>query len=213
MLTLVLTAVLSCPAQIAIEVQPGIAVPAIPPVIGRPVRPTGTSPTMMTMQVKDGKLVSERTATIQKAVPVSEKIAQADGTTVEVTKMVIKSVEEKQTISYPVEGTTFQTADGKKIDAEVALKKLKNPKLVVVAMGKVDESLLGALKADTLVVMPAATSTGIIRPGIRPLPAPLPPVKVKPGAIAPLPPVEVKPLPAPAVDLPLEIKPVEKPKR
>jgi hypothetical protein len=208
MLTLVLTAVLSCPAQIAIEVQPGIAVPAIPPAIGMPVRPTGTAPTMMTMQVKDGKLVSEQTTTVQKAVPVTEKVPQADGTTVEVTKMVVQSVQEKQTISYPVEGTTFQTADGKKLDTEAALKKLKSPKLVVVATGKIDESLLGALKADTLVITPAATNTGIIRPGIRPLP----PVKIKPGAVAPLP-IEVKPLPAPAVDLPLEIKPVEKPKR
>jgi hypothetical protein len=168
---------------------------------------------MMTMQVKDGKLVSERTVTIQKAVPVTETVTTADGKTVTVTKTVMQNAEEKQTISYPVEGATFQTAGGKKIEAEAALKMLKSPKLVVVSMNRVDASLLEALKADTLVITPAASNTGIIRPGIRPLPAPLPPVRIKPGAIAPLPAIEVKPLPAPAVDLPVEGKPVEKPKR
>ncbi|MFQ3649522.1 MAG: hypothetical protein SNJ75_04260 [Gemmataceae bacterium] len=217
MLTFVLAAVLISPAQVAVEIQPEIAVPALPAVIGRPARVTTATPMMLTMQVKDGKLVSERTTTVQKVVPVTETITTPDGNSVEVTKMTIQNVEEKQSISYPIEGTTFQTAGGKKLDTEAALKMLRSPRLVVVATVQIDEAVLGALREDTLIVMPAVSNTGRIRPGIRPLPAPVPPVKIlpvpAPGAVAPLPAIQVKPLPAPAVGLPAEIKPVEKPKR
>jgi hypothetical protein len=230
MLSFVLCTILCGPAQVAIEAPPAIAVPAIPPVIGgRPLRVRAASPLLLTMQVKDGKLVSEQTMTLRKAVPVTETITTPDGNTVQVTKQKIQEVAEKQTIRYPVEGTTFQTAGGKKLDAEAALKLLRSPKLVVVVTGTFDETLLGALKPDTLIVMPPATNnTGIIRPGVRPVPVPLPapapapvplpPVKIlpvpAPGAIAPLPAIEeAKPLPAPAVVLPAEAKPVQKPKK
>lgn len=228
MLSFVLCAVLCGPAQVAIEAPPAIAVPAIPPAIGgRPVRVSAASPLLLTMQVKDGKLVSEQTLTTRKIVPVTETITTPDGNTVQVTKQKIQEVAEKQTIHYPVEGTTFQTAGGKKLETEAALKLLRSPKLVVVATTTLDETLLGALKPDTLIVMPAANNTGIIRPGVRPVPVPLPapapapvplpPVKIlpvpAPGAIVPPVAIEIAPLPAPAVALPAEVKPVEKPKK
>jgi hypothetical protein len=196
MFTLLMVTALSAPAQ-GLVIQPALPIAnASGPV----------SPSFLVVKVKDKNLVSETTRQVQKAVPVVEEVAQPDGTTVKVTKTVVQTVEEKQEITYPIDGTTFVTAGGKTVEAEAALKKLKNPTLVVVSnTGQpVDAAFLESIKSDTLVVIPPVKPIGgLIRPGIniRPLPAPAPapgvvapPVIIKPGAIAPVAPIKRAPV-------------------
>ncbi|MGL4550634.1 MAG: hypothetical protein ACRC33_05565 [Gemmataceae bacterium] len=150
MTTLLLTALLTCAAE-----------------------PTGLAPTMMVLQVKDKALVSERKVTVDKAVP--HKVTKVvEGKTVEETVTKVVKEEVKTTsASYPIEGATFQTAGGKKLDPAEALKKLATPTLVVVsADGRpVDEGFLAALKPGTLVVVvPSPSGITPVAPAmIRPI--------------------------------------------
>src|SRR4051794_1655518 len=84
--------------------------------------PTGSAPTMMVLQAKDKMLVRESTVKVREAVPVTETV-KVDGK--EVTRTMLRTVEKdvKVSSSYPIEGTTFQTAGGKKLEKEDALKK------------------------------------------------------------------------------------------
>ncbi|MCI0702691.1 MAG: hypothetical protein L0241_16550 [Planctomycetia bacterium] len=94
-----------------------------------------------------------------------------------------------------VKDLTVTTADGKKMDTADALKKLEKGGIVVVSSnGKpVSPNFLKLFKDDVLVLVSPeltnAATTGIGRPGIRPLPveiqplpAPVPPV-VRPGGV------------------------------
>lgn len=128
-----------------------------------PALPSGPAPTLMVLQAKDKALVSGRTVTVTRTVI-------KDG------KPMTVQEEQKQESTYPLEGATFQTADGKKLGAEAALKKLARPTLVVVSGDgrPVDEGFLAALKPDTLVVTVTLSTVPrpLIRPILRPAPAP-----------------------------------------
>jgi hypothetical protein len=146
--------------------------------------PTGSAPTMMVLQAKDKTLVRESTVQVAEAVPVTEKVTVAGK---EVERTVYRTVlkEKKVTTAYPIDGAAFQTANGKKLEKEEALKKLATPTLVVVSSdGKpVDEGFLAALKPGTLVVTMPMPATGAIMPpvGVRPLPILRPAIKVVPA--------------------------------
>jgi hypothetical protein len=152
--------------------------------------PTGSAPTMMVLQAKDKMLVRESTLKQLERVPVTEKVTVAGK---EVERTVYKTIEKERKFSttYPIDGTTFQTANGKKLEKEEALKKLATPTLVVVSSdGKpVDEGFLAALRPGTLVVVMPTMATGPVAPGVgvRPLPILRPAIKVVP-APAPVPP-------------------------
>ena len=163
--------------------------------------PTGTAPTMMVLQAKDKMLVRESTVKVGETVPVLEEVTVGGK---KVTRTVYRTVEKelKTSTAYPIEGTTFQTAGGKKLEKEEALKKLATPTLVVVSSdGKpVDEGFLAALKPGTLVVVTPMAATGVIMPpgGVRPLPAIRPVIGVVPPAAVP--PAPVPPPAAPKKD-------------
>jgi hypothetical protein len=154
--------------------------------------PTGSAPTMMVLQAKDKMLVREATVKVTEAVPVTETVTVGGR---EVTRTVLRTVEKerKVTTSYPIEGTTFQTAGGKKLEKEEGLKKLATPTLVVVSSdGKpVDEGFLATLRPGTLVVVPPMAAAGAVMPPGVAAPRPIlrPAIRIVPPAAAVPPPV------------------------
>ncbi|NBO92564.1 MAG: hypothetical protein EBV06_09700, partial [Planctomycetia bacterium] len=115
--------------------------------------PTGISPTLVVVQAKGTNLVSEQMVTATKSVPVTEEMV-VDGKTVK--RTTIKRITEQRKVSnsYSTDGATFQTAGGRKLEKEEALKKLTSPTLVVMSGDgqPVDEGFLAAFKPGTLVV-------------------------------------------------------------
>lgn len=124
-------------------------------VAGQPIaRVTGSAPAMVVLQAVDKELVSEVKVTEPRTVTVKEKIKKGvEEVEVDVVKTEMAIVSKK--IKYPLEGATFKTADGKVVEPADAVKRLKEPVLVVMASGGrgVDPAYLAVLKPNTLVVL------------------------------------------------------------
>ena len=144
--------------------------------------PKGEGPQIALVQAVGGNL----TLTVARAVPVSvqeKRVREVDGKKVEEIVALTKYTMVQEKVAISTAKAKFSTANGKKLDAEAALKALATPQYVALAQdGKpVDPAYLRVLKPDTLVIVaeraePETLPPAIIRPFIRPRPRPEPPV-------------------------------------
>jgi hypothetical protein len=201
-----------------------LALGAPVPTPAQPV-PTGAAPKILELKANaDGKILVSvlRTEKVQIGVGVANPGGGAAPPAV-VTRETIVS---KQVEIGEVKDLTITTADGKKLETEEALKKLKDGAIVVVSSdGKpVSPAFLKIFKDDTLVLASPELSgpANMAFPG-RPIgrPVPLPPqggpVPVNPGGVIQIQPGVIQIVPAPAAPAlppvpaqPAPAKPVEK---
>ena len=192
--------------------------------LGAPVPPstapvaTGTAPRVMELKADaNGKVMVPVTRTEKLQGGVGAAIAPAPGNAGGIAPAVIMQNVVKMVEIGEVKDLVFTTADGMKVEAEAATKKLAAGAIVVITNdGKpVSPAFLKVFKDDTLVLVspelinPVGGFGGIGRPGIRPLPAPIQGgggvIQIQPGIIqiAPaVPAVEVEAVPVPVNKVP-----------
>jgi len=165
---------------------------------------TGVAPRVMELKADaNGKIMIAVTRTEKVQVGVGNAIAPANGggaapAVIAREMRMVKMVELGE-----VKDLIFTTADGMKVEKDDAMKRLASGAIVVVTSdGKpVSPAFLKVFKDDTLVLVapelitPMGGSGGAVGGpikgfpggGIRPLPAPLPPVQIQPGVIQVIP--------------------------
>jgi len=167
---------------------------------------TGVAPRVMELKADaNGKVMIAVTRTEKVQVGVGNAIAPAGGAGGGVAPAVIAREMKivKMVELGDVKDLIFTTADGMKVEKDDAMKRLASGSIVVVTSdGKpVSPAFLKVFKDDTLVLVapeliaPAGASGGTVGGpikgfpggGIRPLPAPLPPVQIQPGVIQVIP--------------------------
>jgi len=134
----------------------------------KPATPRGPAPMLVTVQIKDGKLVSNREVIVTVPVLVKQKVI-VNGQAEERTVTQYQTMKRLETIQWDLKKATMSEAGGKKVDLKTAKKLLAKPRPVVVsADGKaVDAGWLKLFAKDTLVIVPELPSG----PGKIPLPA------------------------------------------
>ncbi len=180
-----------------------------------PAPPIAAGPAPRILELKanaDGKLMVAVTRMEKIQIGAGNAIAPPGGAAPVVTREVART---KMVELGEVKDLVVTTADGKKLDAADALKKLATGGIVVVsADGRpVSPTFLKLFKDDVLVLASpeltgatGATSGTISKPGIRPLPAEIQVLPINPGnfqiqpgviQIQVVPALPVKPAPAP----------------
>jgi len=163
--------------------------------------PTGVAPRVMELKADaNGKVMIAVTRTEKVQVGVGNAIAPAGGAGGVAPAVIAREAKMVKMVELgDVKDLIFTTADGMKVEKEVAMKRLASGSIVVVTSdGKpVSPAFLKVFKDDTLVLVapelitPMGGSGGTVGGpikgfpggGIRPLPAPLPPVQIQPGVI------------------------------
>ncbi|MFO0823591.1 MAG: hypothetical protein U0792_10830 [Gemmataceae bacterium] len=171
-----------------------VALAAPVPVQSAPI-PAGVAPRVMELKADaSGKVMIAVTRMEKVQVGVGAAIAPAGGGAVPPAQIMREIPVTKMVELAEVKDLAFTTADGKKVDKDEAMKKLAGGAVVVVTSdGKaVSPTFLKVFKDDTLVLVSpellvpqggVVGGGGVGRPGVRPLPAPVPGVIVKPGVI------------------------------
>jgi len=143
-------------------------------------QPPGPAPTILAVDRVDeagGQAVFQRVHTVMVPTQVTEK-QMVNGQEVQVARIVYRSQAVFQSVAYPLKGAGFQTAGGKKLAADDALKQMKKGKLVVIVEGgqPIDPAYAKLLNPEALVFQPTLGPAGQVRPG--PIPKQLPPQPV-----------------------------------
>jgi hypothetical protein len=172
-----------------------VALAAPVPVQSAPI-PAGVAPRVMELKADaSGKVMIAVTRMEKVQVGVGAAIAPANGGAVPPAQIMREVPVTRMVELGEVKDLAFTTADGKKVDKDEAMKKLAGGAVVVVTSdGKtVSPTFLKVFKDDTLVLVSPELLVpqggvgggvgGFGRPGVRPLPAPVPGVIVKPGVI------------------------------
>jgi hypothetical protein len=140
-----------------------------------PTPPKGAAPQFAYVKASGGRL----TRTVQVMVPrvvLRTVVKEVGGKKITEKVKAVEYIGVMETAVVMVDGTTFSTAGGKKLEKEAALKALAKPQVVLLSFdGKpVDKAYLKAMKSDTIVVVVPPPKVNIA-PGTDVVPIPLPP--------------------------------------